>query len=63
MKKVMEPRPAANRVFNAWLSPKQCICLTAKFHLPLLVLLWDNLCSADLPYPMLPFTWVSLQPP
>lgn len=57
VKKVMEPRPAANILFNAWLSPKLCICLTAKFHLPLLVLLWDSLCSADLPY-----TWVSLQP-
>lgn len=63
IKKVMQPRRAANRLFNAWLSAKLCICLTAKFHLPLSVLQWDSLCSADLPCPMLSFSWMSLQPP
>ena len=65
MKKAMQPIPAANRLFNARLSAKLCICLTAKFHppLPLPVLPRDRLCFADLPYPMLPFFWMSLQPP
>lgn len=65
MKKATQSRPGANRLCKEWLSAKLCICLTAKFHppLPLPVLPRDSLCFADLPYPLLPFSWMSLQPP
>lgn len=53
MKKAMQPRPAANRLFKERPSARLFICLTAKFHppLPLPVLPRDSLRFADLPYP------------